>query len=198
MDFRYLLAVDPSLTCSGWALLSIKTGEILGVGKIRSLPPCHHLSERLLDLQSKIHTIFAELKLGPSDLMICEAPTTMRDPRAALKVEQVRCIFEAVARQSGLKVPGRLNPRSVQYEVMGLKGKQLKRCLIKETARRIAVFIYNKDLVRLGFPSDCNSLKKNQDIVDALLIGHLAVQRVKSARVSGQKIENFFCERARL
>jgi hypothetical protein len=66
--------------------------------------------------------------------MVCEAATTVRDPHNALKVETVRAMFESVARGRLVGVPGRINPRSVQFEVMGLSGKQLPRAEVKDMA----------------------------------------------------------------
>lgn len=191
-----LVAIDPSLTCSGWALFSIEESVLLGVGKIRSLPPAIPLSQRLEDLQRKVSNLLIQLALGGNDVLVCEAPTTMRDPRAALKVEQVRVIFEALARERSLAVPGRLNPRSVQYEVMGLKGKQLKRTVIKSTAVTIVHRLYKRDLSQLGFDCSPKNLSRNQDIVDAVLVGSLGLARIKASRFSHMPLETLFQERA--
>ena len=51
--FKRLLAIDPSLTCSGWALFDIKTKKLLSVGNVKSKKE-GGLSERLLDFQKKI------------------------------------------------------------------------------------------------------------------------------------------------
>src|SRR5690606_567012 len=137
-SYKRLLAVDPSLTCSGWALFELATarpgqGKLVAVGKIRSLSPRVPLATRFSDLQRKIVGVYESLSLSGNDVLICESQTTMRDPRAAFKVEQVRGIFETVARSRSLHVPGRINPRSVQSEVMGLRGKQLARAVVKDT-----------------------------------------------------------------
>jgi Holliday junction resolvasome RuvABC endonuclease subunit len=188
-----LMAIDPSLTCSGWALFSLRTSELLGVGKIRSTPPNgRSLSKRLEELQQQIFETFELLELGNGDLLVCEAPTTMRDPKAAFKVENVRGIFETVARGRGITVPGRLHPRSVQYEVMGLKGKQLGRELVKQTAVSTVSTLYQRSLQRLGFNIGEDNLKRNQDIVDAVLVGNLAIHRVQSAHLAGASYDQFF------
>ena len=187
-----LLAVDPSLTCSGWAVLSVEKGEILGVGKLRSLPPQYPLELRLRKLQEKVTTIFDELRLSEGDFLVCEAPTTMRDPKAAFKVERVRGIFETVARTRLVGIPGRINPRTVQQEVMGLRGKQLKREIVKHAALRTVSALYKKPLDRLGFPTTDKDLKKNQDIVDALLIGAAALVHIQNAFRAGSDFESLF------
>jgi Holliday junction resolvasome RuvABC endonuclease subunit len=187
-----LISVDPSLTCSGWALFSIKNAQLMAVGKLRSLSPEKPLAIRLQDLHDKISKIFATLELGDDDVLICESPTTMRDPRAAFKVEQVRGIFEEVARQRSMRVPGRLNPRTVQYEVMGLRGKQLKREIVKATALSIARTLYGKALLGMGFELDDAFLSRHQDIVDAILIGSLGVTRIQSATTTGVTLEEMF------
>src|SRR5689334_2486040 len=125
MPYRYLLSVDPSLTCSGWALFSLRSTALMGVGKIRSLPPSHALPDRLNDLQRKVQAVFDQFQLTEKDILVCEAPTTMKDPSAAIKVEQVRGMFESLARTRRVTVPGRINPRTVHHELLGLKGRQL-------------------------------------------------------------------------
>ncbi len=181
---RKLLAVDPSLTCSGWALFlltdgGLKAPVLKGVGKVRSLPPKHALSFRLVDLQAKVKSILESIDLGANDVLVCEAQTTMRDPHAAFKVEQVRCIFETIARDRSVSVPGRLNPRSVQHEVMGLRGQQLGRKIVKDTAVAVAQVLFAADLKALGFATDTKHLSKHQDIVDALLLGALAASKLR-------------------
>lgn len=181
MNFKRVIAIDPSLTCSGWALFSLPEGELQGVGKIRSRPSEFNLSERLLDLQEKIMKLFSTVQLSANDVLICEAPTTMRDPRAAIKVEQVRCMFETLARSRNAYVPGRLNPRSVHREIMGLGGSQIPRAMIKDIAQSVARALYSSALERIQFDTTAMSFKRNQDIVDALLLGSLAVVRVRTA-----------------
>lgn len=188
--FRSLLAVDPSLTCSGWALFSIGKGTISAVGKIKSDPPSMVIGERLRKLQSRIEEVFSKLALGADDVLVCEAATTVKDPHNALKVENVRSMFEAVARSRSVRVPGRINPRSVQFEVMGLKGKQLARPEVKDMAVRTVEFLFAPELSRLGI--EISSLKKHQDIVDALLVGRLALTRIHSAYDAEVSLDSVF------
>lgn len=189
---RYLLSVDPSLTCSGWALFSVTDGSLCAVGKIRSLPPKTGLAKRYIDLQDKITSLFKTLKLGLKDVVVCEAETTMKDPRSAFRVERVRGIFETLARSNQCAVPGRINPRSVHNEIMGLKGKQVKREIVKETAVVIVRNLYGKELGSFGLEISSHELKKHQDIVDAILVGHLGVVRVQSAGRAGISIDTLF------
>lgn len=175
---RYLLAIDPSLTCSGWALFSLSNERLLGVGKIKSMKPTFKLSHRYKDLQAQIATLFDKLEIGSNDMLVCEAPTTMRDPKAAFKVEQVRGIFETLARQRGALVPGRINPRTVHFEILGLRGKQLKREIVKATTCTVAAHLHSKALIKIGF-KEVNELKRHQDIADALLIGSVVLARIK-------------------
>ena len=176
-----LLAVDPSLTCSGWAVFSIVRKELLAVGKIRSAAAENLLADRLLGLQKNISEMLEQLSLGEGDVLICEAPTTMRDPKAAFKVEQVRCMFEILGRQRGALVPGRVNPRTVQYELLGQGGKQLGRKLVKHSAAQTVRQLYARDFERLGFPTELEELQRQQDIVDAILLGTLALARIEEA-----------------
>lgn len=192
--FRNLLAIDPSLTCSGWALFHIRTQELLAVGKIRSLPAKVPYAERLRDLHSRISTLFQEIDGGAHDVLVCESPTTMRDPRAAMRVEQVRCTFESIGRTRGMAVPGRLHPRSVQYEVMGLRGKQIGREVVKSTAVSLVEKLYADELREMGLWSDGIALRSHQDIVDAILIGNLAAARIKSALQGGVAIDSLFSD----
>lgn len=191
-DLRYLMAVDPSLTCSGWALLSIPQGEVVAVGKVKAAPASFPMATRLERLQGAISKVVANLALGESDVLICEGPTTMKDPLNAIKVEQVRGIFESTGRNRGVNVPGRINPRSVQYEVMGLRGKQIARVEVKAAAVRTVQYLYSSALERLGIEASDASLKKHQDIVDAMLLGRFALSRIQEAINSRQPLEAVF------
>jgi Holliday junction resolvasome RuvABC endonuclease subunit len=192
LEVRYLMSIDPSLTCSGWALFDVHSAKILGVGKIRSLSAKVPLSERLLDLQAKIVHVLNATKIGKDDVLICEAPTTMRDPNAAIKVEQVRGLFEVAARDRSVTVPGRINPRSVQYEVMGLRGKQLERSTVKDTAAYVVSKLHGKRLLELGISPEIESLKRNQDIVDAILVGATALNWISAAANSERSLYEYF------
>ncbi len=187
-----LMSVDPSLTCSGWALFSIGSQRLVAVGKLRSLPPHRPLAERLRNLQERFSTCLEDLKLNQDDFLVCEAPTTMKDPRAALLVEQVRALFETLARQRKLVVPGRVNPRSVHSEMMGLRGKQLPRDQIKASAVRVVATLYHKELSAMGFPTEESELQRHQDIVDAILVGSVALARIQTAKASGLSAEVVF------
>ena len=189
-SYRSLLAVDPSLTCSGWALFSIHDGRIRSVGKVKSDPPALAMGERLRTLQQRIEALIDRLQLGNSDILVCEAATTVKDPHNALKVENVRAIFESVARARSISVPGRINPRSVHHEVMGLSGKQLPRAEVKLAARRTVEHLYNDELAKIGLCQ--TSLSKHQDIVDAILLGRLGVMRVRSAADGGLPMHTMF------
>jgi Holliday junction resolvasome RuvABC endonuclease subunit len=186
-SFRRLLSVDPSLTCSGWALFSVPEGIIKAVGKIRAEKPPTPLALRLEKLQASIKRVIDALQLGPGDVLVCEAPT-MKDPHNAIKVEQVRGLFESLSRERGVTVPGRVNPRSVQYEVMGLRGKQLARPEVKAAAVRTVEFLYADQLSQLGL----SGFGKHQDIVDAVLIGRLALLQIEAARASQAPLETLF------
>ncbi len=196
-EYRYLLAVDPSLTCSGWVLFRVGDGEITSVGKIKSAPPSVPMAERLRGVQSNVETVLERLNLGSDDVLVCEAPTTMKDPHNALKVEQVRTIFESVARARRVTVPGRVATRSVHFEIMGLVGKQLPRDEVKASAVRTAEYLYAEPLKRLGLLRADVPLKKHQDIVDALLIGRLALSRIQAARDALVPLESMFQGQAR-
>jgi Holliday junction resolvasome RuvABC endonuclease subunit len=195
MAFRYLMAVDPSLTCSGWALFQVGGGGLCAVGKLRARGSAVPLADRLADIQDRIEALFGRFEFGSRDVLICEEQTTMRDPRAAFKVEQVRGIFEVVARTRRVSVPGRLNPRSVQYEIMGLKGKQTKREIVKDVAVEVVRSIYGESLRGMGFDTTARNLGRNQDIVDAILVGALGLTRIRSAEAAGDALGVFFHKR---
>ena len=195
MDFVRILSVDPSLTCSGWALFDIIREALLGVGKIRALGPKVSLNLRLKDLQTRVTELLDGLQFGAEDILVCEAQTTMRDPKAAIKVEQVRGIFETVARDRGVFVPGRVNPRTIHNEIMGLRGRQLARPIVKDTAVRLVEVQFRSQLAALGFPSDGGQLRKHQDIVDAILIGTFSVARIRHAVSAGFPLEELFEQR---
>ena len=192
MDTSRLVAVDPSLVCSGWALFGIERGTLLGVGKIRSLGTRLAMAARLRDLQDKIAALFDSLNISTNDVLICEAQTTMRDPKAAMKVEQVRGLFEVVARSRGAAVPGRINPRTVQFEAMGLRGAQLARPIVKATAVETVRRTFAKELCAIGFGDQLTMLHRHQDIVDALLVGRVAVSRLQQAQAGSVPLEALF------
>lgn len=192
-SFRRLLSVDPSLTCSGWALFSVSEGAIKAVGKVRAEKPTVPMALRMDKLQSSIGRVLETLGLGEGDVLVCEAPTTMKDPHNAIKVEQVRGLFESLGRERGATVPGRINPRTVQYEVMGLRGKQVSRPEVKAAAVRTVHFLYAEQLKSLGL----SELQKHQDIVDAVLIGRLALLHIEAARASKAPLESLFGVQAR-
>jgi hypothetical protein len=112
----------------------------------------------------------------------------MIDPKAAFKVERVRGIFETLGRQHGCSVPGRISPRTVQFEVMGLRGKQLQRSVVKQSALQTVQTLYADSLKAFGL----SVVKSHQDIIDAILIGHLATSRLKNALKTGVSIESCF------
>jgi hypothetical protein len=78
----------------------------------------------------------------------------------------------------------------VHHEVMGLTGKQLPRDQVKMAARRTVEYLYLDQLNRLGLPE--TSLSRHQDIVDAILIGRLAIMRIKAAADGGFPVEAMF------
>ena len=195
MKFDRLIAIDPSLTCSGWAMFEVSSQRLLSVGKLRALPTSYSMAERLSELQRQIDRLLEKIELNLNDVLLCEAPTTMIDPRAVIIVEQVRGLFEVVARSRGVRVPGRINSRSVQYEVMGLKGKQQKREEVKATAILVATNLYGERLRELNLLSDDGaSLKKHQDIVDAILIGSYGLNKLKQSAQTGEPCEKFFSQ----
>lgn len=160
---------------------------------MRGLEPGPPLAHRLLSLQAKIVKLFDTLELREGDILVCEAATTMRDPRAALLVEQVRGMFEVLARSRGVTVPGRINPRTVQFEVMGLRGAQGRREEVKRAALQVAKVLYGARLKALGFDlDDGRSRKRHQDVVDALLVGSLAVSRVQGAWTTNSDLNQTF------
>lgn len=150
------------------------------------------MATRLERLQGSIKKVISDLTLGGADVLVCEAPTTMKDPLNAIKVEQVRGLFESSGRNLGVTVPGRVNPRSVQYEVMGLKGKQLGRTEVKAAAVRTVQYLYAPTLEGFGIKATDEELKRHQDIVDAILIGRFAVLKIQGALESRQSLESVF------
>lgn len=182
-----LMAIDPSLTQSGWSLFSLEKENPISYGVIRPDPEKGHLGTRLFSLQTQIKKLFSEQSLNPGDILICEGPAPITlNPSSSIKVEQVRGIFEALGRDMGLQVPGRVNPRTIQTELLGLHGKQRKREEVKEVARRVV-----KSLI--GICPDKENME--QDIVDSILIGLISISRVKRANISGMELVEIFSEK---
>lgn len=175
-----LLAIDPSLTASGWALFSLASGKPQQAGVIHPPKSSYPLSYRLKKLQEEVEALLSELSFASSDILVCEAAATIiRNPLSAMKVERVRGIFETVARSNGCIVPGRINPRTVQSELLGMSGQQLPRKVVKEQARIVA----EKLFPQIVTSKDKNKAKLPQDVIDALLIGEVALGRI---RIAGQ------------
>lgn len=192
MRCRHILAIDPSLTCSGWALFDYESERLLGVGKIRSLPPSEGLANRLSDIQIRVEKLVGTLGLGHNDVLITEGETSILNPHGAFKVERVRSIFEAVARNLNIEVPGRINPRSLQSELLGLRGAQAKREIVKKVACETVKSLFATQLSQLGFQADLDKLSVHQDIVDAILIGVFAHSKIRYAIQMNQTIESAF------
>ena len=180
----YLFALDPSLTSSGWALFCLKTLEPKKTGILKALSTEFSLEQRLSDLQRQVRALYKDLELSKNDYFICEGPAPLvLNPNSSMKVERVRGIFETLARESNIKMLGRINPRTVQSELMGLKGKQLERKEVKRIAR---------DLANKMFSSYFVENKSNQDIVDAVLIGALVSSKLKMAKDTKVDLEVMF------
>jgi Holliday junction resolvasome RuvABC endonuclease subunit len=173
-----LLSIDPSLVNSGWALF--RHGELIGVGHVQTkvMP----LAERLSLLQERVSGLIARVELCSGDTLICEDATTMKDPSAALKIEQVRGIFECTARFAGASVPGRINPRTVHTMVLGMRGSQLAREIVKAAAAEVVRHLYGAALKELNFLTTAANLKRYQDICDAILVGHVGLLQMEEAR----------------
>lgn len=190
---RFLLAVDPSLTASGWALFCLRKSIPLAVGVLSPPGPEEILARRLDSLQRSVLEIISRLQLGHGDYLVCEGPAPLvKNPQSALKVEGVRGIFETCARSAGLAVPGRINPRTVQSELLGMRGPQLPRKTVKDWARKAAHQMYEPQIRRM-FTSEAEKQGRvPQDIIDAMLIGAVAVSRVQTALKSRTTVETVF------
>lgn len=189
----YLIAIDPSLTCSGWALFSLKANKPVAAGIIEPPGADYALESRLQTLQNTVKETFEMFNLSDKDYLLCEGPAHLvLNPDSALKVERVRSIFETMARTHGLQVPGRLNPRTVQTELLGFKGPQVARVHVKEAAREVVSRLFSKELKEVTF-FGCDKKKQiPQDIVDALLIGSLACSRVNSSLKQKINVQEMF------
>ena len=183
---RRLLAVDPSLTCTGWAVFDVAKGRPTEFGVIKPPGPTTHLTLRYDWLQDEVVRVCTLLGLGREDFVVCEGPAPLvKNPESSLRVERVRSIFEAVARLHGAKVLSRLNPRTVQTELLGLRGKQMKRAEVKQLARSTAFQVFPE-------LAESSQKKLSQDIVDAILVGMLAVSKVQIHLKTGVSLELLF------
>ena len=191
---KRLLAIDPSLTASGWALFSVQGGELIAVGVIRPPGTSLPLPLRLDELQHSVAALYEELRIDAGDIVVCEGPAPLvRNPLSALKVEHVRSIFESVARARLASVPGRINPRTVQSELLGMRGKQIPRAEVKAWARETARRLFGEKLEKLAGAAFLAARRPlSQDIIDAALIGTLALTRVQMALRCGQDLYAVF------
>ncbi|MBL7662257.1 crossover junction endodeoxyribonuclease RuvC [bacterium] len=191
----YLLSVDPSLRSTGWVLFSIETQAPVIAGLIKPTNTQLALASRLNQFQNTVSELLEYLKLNSKDYLVCEGPAPLvLNPQSALKVEHVRGMFETIARARNVCVPGRLNPRSVQSEILGLRGAQINRKQVKAVAKKTCEQLFpNLNLELVGIKIRKNELP--QDIIDALLIGMLACSRIRQAIFSGIEPEASFAER---
>ena len=173
-----LLAIDPSLTQTGWALFELGKKEVLEWGVIGGGSSRISLEIRLVNIQTQVRNLLEQFGLTNCDYLICEGPAPITlNPSSSIKVEQVRGIFETLARDMGISVLGRVNPKTVQAELLGIRGKQLPRKEVKDLARLVIKRIY---------PKIYQSTHLEQDIIDAMLIGILAETRISNAIKAGQ------------
>ena len=186
-----LFSVDPSLTCSGWVLFDLERDSPLQADTISPPGAGVALSERLSFLQLEITRVMASLSLGSKDILLCEGPGTLvKNPSSSTKVEQVRSMFETIARDRGISVPGRINPRTVHTELLGLRGAQLERSRVKEIARGTIRQLYEKQLLSV---LPCEDFSKvSQDIVDATLLAAYAAPLIRRAKESGLQLGEVF------
>ncbi len=173
-------------------LFDVRTAKPLGGGVLAPPGSATPLGERLGWLQVEVGQLFLTTGLGAQDVLVCEGPAPLvLNPQSALKVEHVRGIFEVLARERGVLVPGRINPRTVQAELLGMRGKQLPREQVKEWAREVAQRLFGED-IPVGESGRGRGGKLSQDVVDALLIGALAVSRLGLAIQVGIPLEDAF------
>ena len=201
MSKNVLFAVDPSLTASGWAAFSLESAKPFAVGVLKPPGPSVSLERRIRVLQDSVEQLFEDLSLEKGDFLVCEGPAPLlHNAMSVMKMERVRGVFETVARSRGVCVPGRLNPRTVQTELLGLKGKQLTRSEVKQSAREVVEKLFAAEFAKMEFVGSSKPKKNSrlqQDIVDALLIGALAVSRTQFSVRSGIEVEEVFAPRAK-
>lgn len=185
-----LIAIDPSLRSSGWVLFDIQNESILDGGVLSAPNARNILANRFENLQTQVTELFRRLSLSIHDILVVEGPAHLvLNPSTAIKIEQVRGIFESVARSMGVVVPGRINPRTVQTELLGLKGKQLPREQIKAMAYQVATRLFGGALHTMI--NDNKPRKKEiicQDVIDASLIGALVIARIKYCQLTGSDL----------
>lgn len=170
MKSRYLIAIDPSLTCSGWALFNTGNTKVAAYGDITPPGPSLPLEFRLSDLQNKVTELFTKLELGATDFLVAEGPATLvKNPISSMKLEQVRSLFEVQARSFEINILDRINPRTVQQEILLMRGPQASRKEVKQQARLAAEKLYPEVFK--------TSKKVKQDIIDALLVGTVAINK---------------------
>ncbi|HMO18382.1 MAG TPA: hypothetical protein PKA63_08625 [Oligoflexia bacterium] len=190
----HILAVDPSLTQSGWALFSLKEQRPIAWGLIKGESTSIPLGERLLVLHKKVQELFLTCSLSKGDYVVCEGPAPVSlNPSSSIKVEQVRGIFEGIARSNGVEVPGRLNPRTIQSELLGLKGRQIPRDEVKRIARTVVNQLFPVCPVKGSIEGQARDFSKiSQDAIDAILVGVLARAKVSHALTSGVPLSLMF------
>lgn len=190
-----VLAIDPGLTVSGWAVLDAQSGGLLLCGTTRPPGPSIKLETRLEVFQSLASSLFSRLALTQLDAVVCEAAAPLvLNPASAEKVERVRSTWESVARANSVPVLERVNPRTIQTQMLGLRGAQAIRADVKRIARSVAQHIFGQST--LGFVELEHGREweegrlaiadLTQDAIDALLLGSYAVTLIKRGELEVQ------------
>ncbi len=159
-----VFAVDPSINKMGWAVLNSRE-EIINAG-ILNYTGRGSVNARIKMIIHEIHKLLVANEIKNSDYFVVEACAQIVNPRSFLILERVRSAIETVAIIHGVKVPGRVNPRSIHVRMLGLE-KPEKRSKIKQITRQFVSSNY-LDFFRVN---NIDVDRKNQDIFDAILIG---------------------------
>ncbi|MEM4379811.1 MAG: crossover junction endodeoxyribonuclease RuvC [Thermoplasmatales archaeon] len=172
-----VLAVDPSSSSLGWAILKVK-GEIVDVG-VLYYSSKDSVSTRVKLIVREMHRIIHDYRLGGEDYFVTESSAGLVNPRSFLVLERVRGAVEAVAHLCGLQVLGRINPRSLHRSLLGIQ-----KCVDRKTVK-----FYIREFISKEFGLALRKLHveikpANQDLFDALLVGYYFVKALTFLRTN--------------
>ncbi|MCS6961758.1 MAG: crossover junction endodeoxyribonuclease RuvC [Deltaproteobacteria bacterium] len=173
-----VLAVDPSSSSLGWAI--IDTREIPLDAGVFYYNTDISISNRVKHIVNEIKHIIDCYNLKRGDYFVVESSAGCINPRTFLILERIRGAGEAVALLNGLTVLGRINPRSIHVNLLGIK-KSLARVFVKSAIRSYV----EKQFSAFLKSAEIEVIPKNQDVFDALLLGYYFVRILKMCNNGG-------------
>lgn len=166
-----VFSVDPSVSSLGWAIMQV-SGRLVDAGVLKYSSK-NSICERIQFILREVNDLIQYYKLGPTDYCVLESSAGIINPRSFLALERVRSSVEALAIIKGLRVIGRINPRSLQSKMLGLK-KMEKRDFVKSAIRSFVIQEF-----RSFFDGNRLDISRvEQDLFDAVILAYYFVKLI--------------------